>query len=153
LARDRMGERPLYYAHSGGTLFFASEVKAILNAAPIAAEIDHEALRDVFTFWSPLPGRSMFRGIVELPPAHFMLAGAEPTRIQRYWQPSFAATGTAATGPSPREEDAAEELRGLLSDSIRMRLRADVPVGVYLSGGLDSSTIASFVRSQHSNRL
>lgn len=149
LARDRMGERPLYYAQCGGTLYFGSEVKAILNGAPIAAEIDHESLRDVFTFWSPLPGRSMFRGIRELPPAHYAVVRESSLHLQRYWEASFGST----RGDVARQEAAAEELQALLTDSIRLRLRADVPVGVYLSGGLDSSTIASIVRSQHANRL
>ena len=153
LARDRMGERPLYYARHDGALFFGSEVKAILNGAPIAAEIDPESLRDVFTFWSLLPGRSMFRGIAELPPAHYMLLREGSTRIQRYWQASFGPAGTSATHGLLRGDDAVEELERLLSDSIRLRLRADVPVGVYLSGGLDSSMIASIVRNQNSNRL
>ncbi|MFO1305234.1 MAG: asparagine synthase (glutamine-hydrolyzing) [Burkholderiales bacterium] len=153
LARDRMGERPLYYARCGASLYFGSEVKAILNAAPLAAEIDRESLRQVFTFWSPLPGRSMFRGISQLPPAHYMVVGDGTIRIERYWQPSFDNAASSGRRMPSWKEDAAEELTAMLSDSIRIRLRADVAVGVYLSGGLDSSLIASMVRQQNSNRL
>jgi asparagine synthase (glutamine-hydrolysing) len=104
----------------------------------------------VFTFWSPLPGRSMFRGVAEIPPAHYMLVSEGAVRVERYWWAALGPTRTAATQGGLEVE---EDLLRLLSDSIRLRLRADVPVGVYLSGGLDSSTIASIVRHQHSNRL
>lgn len=147
LARDRMGERPLYYAQCDGTLYFGSEVKAILSGAPMTGEIDAGSLRDVFTFWSPLPGRSMFRGIAELPPAHWMRVRGGSTHIERYWQPMLGA------GPPLSRDEAEHALERLLSDAIRLRLRADVPVGVYLSGGLDSSTIAAMVRQQNSNRI
>ena len=140
LARDRMGERPLFYAWHEGTLYFGSEVKAILNGAPIGAEIDPAALCDVFTFWA-------------LPPGHYLVATRDGSRIERYWEIRFPLPEGMGHREIVREDAASEELERLLKDSVRVRLRADVPVGVYLSGGLDSSTIVSMVRDQNSNPL
>ena len=140
LARDRVGIRPLYYALSAGRLVFASEIKAIL-AVDGARDLDLEALSQVFTFWTTLPGRTVFRGVRELPPGHFMLVRDSRTDPEPYWRIPFYP-------PEERErslEDAAEELRELLDDAVRLRLRADVPVGAYLSGGLDSSIIATLI--------
>lgn len=142
LARDRMGIRPLYYAwSSSGAFLFASEAKAIL-AVDGAREFDLEALSQVFVFWTTLRGRSLFRGIEELPPGHYMLIGSGRAEPVPYWGIPF----------HPREEsssllfsDAVEQLRELLSDAVRLRLRADVPVGAYLSGGLDSSIITTLI--------
>ena len=150
MARDKMGERPLYYVRCDGALYFGSEVKALFNGAPVAAEIDRDSLCDVFTFWSPLPGRSMFRGVAEIPPAHYMLVDKTTIRVERYWQADLGPTRVTAKRSGPDVED---DLERLLADAVRLRLRADVPVGVYLSGGLDSSTIAALVRHQNSNRL
>ncbi len=153
LARDRLGVRPLFYTRHGGALYFGSEIKALLNAAPIVAQIDEAALCDVFTFWAPLPGRTVFRHILEVPPGHFLVASDEDFRIKRYWEmrpPAGASTGRRR---QLAEEDAVEELEHLLIDSARIRLRADVPVGAYLSGGLDSSAIASVIRKFTSTRL
>jgi len=143
LARDRVGIRPLYYALSGGRLCFASEIKAILavNAAP---RIDLEALSQVFTFWTVLPGRTVFQGVQELPPGHSMRVTEGRMTCEPYWRIPFYP-------PEKRERSlggAAEELQELLSDAVRLRLRADVPVGAYLSGGLDSSIIAMLI-SRH----
>ena len=140
LARDRMGIRPLYYTFSAGRLFFASEIKAIL-AVDAARQFDLEALSQVFTFWTTLPGRTVFQGIREVPPGHFMLVRGTPSAPEPYWRipyyPPQDCPGSL--------DDAAGELRELLSDAVRLRLRADVPVGAYLSGGLDSSIIAMLI--------
>ncbi len=118
--------------------------RRFFNGAPIDAEIDHASLCDVFTFWSPLPGRSIFRGISEIPAGPFS-RGEPRDRLasERYWQIGWTEMTDCHGRESCLEEAAAEELERLLVDSIRVRLRADVPVGVYLSGGLDSSTIAA----------
>ena len=141
LARDRVGIRPLYYAWTAGGLVFASEIKAIL-AVDGAHELDLEALCQVFVFWTTLPGKTVFRGIRELPPGHFLLVNNGPADPRPYWRipchPSEA-------GGSLGLPDAADQLRELLSDAVRLRLRADVPVGAYLSGGLDSSIIAMLI--------
>jgi asparagine synthase (glutamine-hydrolysing) len=140
LARDRVGIRPLYYTYSAGRLCFASEVKAIL-AVDVARQLDLEALAQVFTFWTTLPGRTVFQGIRELPPGHFMLVNGAPAEPVPYWRIPYY---PPEVGPRSLDE-AGQELRELLSDAVRLRLRADVPVGAYLSGGLDSSIIAMLI--------
>jgi len=141
LARDRVGIRPLYYAWSAGRLFFASEIKAIL-AVDGVRELDLEALSQVFVYWTTLPGRTVFQGVRELPPGHFMVVQKEHAEPKPYWRIPLhppEPSGTLCFS------DAAEELRELLNDAVRLRLRADVPVGAYLSGGLDSSIIAMLI--------
>lgn len=137
LARDRMGVRPLYYTQQGGRLFFASEVKALLQAPGIAAELDPVALDQIFTLWAPIAPRTAFRGISELEPASLMVV--EDGRLTRraYWSLDYP--DRDAPSRHRDERRAAEELRALLADATRIRMRADVPVGAYLSGGLDSS--------------
>lgn len=149
LGRDRLGVRPLFFTVVDGTLLFASEIKALLADPRVARRIDLRGLDDVFTYWSPLPGRTMFAGIKEVPAGHFLTA--EPGRgepvLTQYWSPEFPGSDEFP-GPSLNAVDewmCAEELRELLVDATRLRLRADVPVGAYLSGGLDSSAIAAIV--------
>ncbi|MDY6874849.1 MAG: asparagine synthase (glutamine-hydrolyzing) [Chloroflexota bacterium] len=157
LARDRVGIRPLFYTMADGALIFGSEIKAILLAPHVEARIDPLSLAQVFTFWAPLTPRTIFRDIFEVPPGHFLQvkAGARPL-ITRYWSPAFPEDSS----PSPsskrgREEEYyyVERLRELLIDATRLRLRADVPVGAYLSGGLDSSTITALIRNYTTNYL
>ena len=155
LARDRLGVRPLFYTVAAGVLIFGSEIKAILADPRLHAAIDPLALEQTFTFWSPLSPRTIFRDIVELPPGHFLVAkDGEPT-VRCYWEIDFAPPPHAVSdSPGKRElADQIEEFSDLLVDATRLRLRADVPVGAYLSGGLDSSAIASIVRNFSSNRL
>lgn len=149
LARDRVGIRPLYYAWSGGRLLFASEIKAIL-AVDAARQIDLEALSQVFVFWTTLPGRTVFQGIQELPPGHFLLVKNARTDPQRYWRIPFH---EPAESELHSLGEAAEQLRELMGDAVRLRLRADVPVGAYLSGGLDSSIIAMLISRHCSSHL
>lgn len=151
LARDRMGVRPLFHARRGDTLFFASEIKALLAVPGIDAEVDPIALDQVFTLWHPIAPRTPFKAISELPPAHMMVIDAEGTRIAPYWRLSFPDRHDAL--PARSEADAAEELRALLEDATRIRLRADVPVGSYLSGGLDSSVVSAMAAKMVPDRL
>jgi asparagine synthase (glutamine-hydrolysing) len=149
LARDRVGIRPLYYSWSGGRLIFASEIKALLAVAG-TRQLDLQALSQVFVLWTTLPGRTVFQGVHELPPGHFLHlkgGGGEP---RRYWGIPFHPQGE---GGELSMADAAEELQELLSDAVRLRLRADVPVGAYLSGGLDSSIIATLIHRHCSSHL
>jgi asparagine synthase (glutamine-hydrolysing) len=156
LGRDRLGVRPLYYTEVNGDLRFASEVKALLADPQVPAELDLEALDQVFTYWAPLPGRTAFRGIRELPPGHHMLVGLHGTPtsacVRRYWSLDFSHE-FAGRSKGYDERYYAHSLLDLLVDATRLRLRADVPVGAYLSGGLDSSTIAAIVRRYTGNRL
>ncbi len=151
LARDRCGIRPLFYTHQDGHLVFASEIKAILTHPAVTARLDPVALNQIFTYWSPLSPRTAFEGIRTLPPAHWMLRKSDgQTHIERYWEPSFP---TAGTEPYRDVHEAAEALREKLVEATRLRLRADVPVGAYLSGGLDSSAITALIRHYTGNRL
>jgi len=151
LARDRMGVRPLYYAHVGGRLCFASEIKALLRLPGLEANLDPIALDQIFTLWLTLPPRTIFENVCELPPGHVLIATPGGERIERYWSLHFPRSGDEA--PDADEDATAEELRALLTDAVRIRLRADVPVGAYLSGGLDSSVITSLAKGMAGSRL
>ena len=156
LARDRLGVRPLFYTQvEGNNLLFGSEIKSILSDRRVRAEIDPGVVEQVFRFWAPLAPNTVFRGIVELPPGHFLVADRKSLSVEKYWENSFPAEmgGSGHPGSSRPLEEIIEEFRALLIDACRIRLRADVPVGAYLSGGLDSSTIASIVRRYTANRL
>lgn len=137
LARDRMGVRPLFYTRRGEQLFFASEVKALLQVPGVRAEIDPVALDQIFTLWAPIAPRTAFRDIYELEPASLMIVQEGSVSTRPYWSLSYPDRDAP---PQYRDERvAAEELRALLTEATRIRMRADVPVGAYLSGGLDSS--------------
>lgn len=151
LSRDRLGVRPLFYTDDGSRLLFASEIKALLASDEVPAELDLVSLDQVFTYWSTLSPRTMFRGIRELPPGHFLLAKRNCIRVQKYWEVAFDQGDVGA--PIRQEREYLDELHHLLVEATRLRLRADVPVGAYLSGGLDSSIIASIVRNHAANRL
>jgi len=141
LARDRIGVRPLFYTEQDGTLFFASEIGALLALPGMSAEIDPFALDQTFTLWCPIPPRTAFRAIRELPPGHVMIVENGHRTVRPWWQLSFPDRGDIR--PDGRFGEQVEELRALLADATRIRLRADVPVGAYLSGGIDSSFIAA----------
>jgi asparagine synthase (glutamine-hydrolysing) len=151
LARDRMGIRPLYYTVHGGKFYFGSEVKAIFAADPaIPRAIDPDTLQEIFTFWMPADRATVFRGVRQLRAGHWAWVGArDGIRETEYWDIPFHAQRNRDLRP---EDDYADELRALLVDAVRLQLRSDVPVGAYLSGGLDSSTIASLVRRHTNNR-
>ncbi|NRP72285.1 Asparagine synthetase [glutamine-hydrolyzing] 1 [Ensifer psoraleae] len=141
LARDRMGVRPLFYTMQGGTFYFASEVKALLQVPGLSAEIDPIALDQIFTLWAPIAPRTPFRDIWELEPATLMIADERGVATRAYWRLEFP--DRDAPPRHTHEGQAAEELRALLTDATRIRMRADVPVGSYLSGGLDSSIVSA----------
>lgn len=152
IARDRLGIRPLYYTIQDGAFIFASEIKALLNSGRVRAEIDPVALDQTFTYWSPLAPRTIFKDIYTLPPGHWMLVKPDSDiHIERYWRADFSNQQTAAAAP-PIDE-AARQLRDLLIDATQIRLRADVPVGAYLSGGLDSSAITALIHNYTGNKL
>jgi asparagine synthase (glutamine-hydrolysing) len=136
-ARDRFGIKPLYYASYRGTLYLASEIKALL-AMGVPAVWDRASLYQ-YAFVSIDEDRTIFDGIYQIPPGHCMLATSTSHRLVRYWDFDYPRT-TAGTAPLP-EQVWIEKVRASLRDAVRVRLRADVPVGVYLSGGVDSSTI------------
>lgn len=149
LARDRLGIRPLFYTLRDGQLIFGSEIKALLAHPAATARLQPEALAQVFTFWSTLPPHTIFDGVRELPPAHYLLMTDGQIDLQPYWSIDFTA---APMGQRP-PDDILDEFEQLLIDATLIRLRADVPVGAYLSGGLDSSATTAIIRRHTRNRL
>ncbi|RAU21826.1 asparagine synthase (glutamine-hydrolyzing) [Paramagnetospirillum kuznetsovii] len=139
LARDRLGVKPLYYYHRGGRLLFASEIKALLASGLVDRELDPRGLWDYLTFrYVPGPG-SIWRDVAKLPPGHLLTVepGGEPA-IERWWDIPYAEPTRIRS--SRRLQD---EFTLLFSDAVRLRMLADVPVGILLSGGLDSSAVAA----------
>jgi len=151
LARDRMGIRPLFYTSHNGSFYFASEIKSLFNAdLGIPRKIAPQILSEIFTFWSPAGEETIFTGVKQLLPGHFMeVTGSGIQKTECYWSIPFCPDEPG----SRTEQNYAEELRELLIDSVRLRLRADVPVGAYLSGGLDSSAITSLIKHYTNNPL
>lgn len=142
LARDRTGIRPLFYTTVNGRVAFASEVKALFALPEVPRRIAPRALAEIFTFWAPLEPHCIFEGIASLPPGHLMVVSDGATRVRRYWDWDFP---TEPVDDRRSGDECAEELRALLIDAVRLQLRADVPVGAYLSGGLDSSIVTSLI--------
>ena len=150
LARDRVGKKPLYYLYNGRELYFASEIKAILSNRRIRPEFNLTALNQIFTFWTTLPGETIFKNIKELPAGSYLKIENRKIAITKYWDFDFATENELinySTG------DIVYFLKELLLDSVAIRLRADVPVGCYLSGGLDSSGITSLVNKNFNNEV
>jgi asparagine synthase (glutamine-hydrolysing) len=137
LARDRMGKKPVYYVVVAGRLLFASEIKALLAHPDVARRIDLVALNEYLTFSNVPEPRTMFEGIRKLPAGHTLVCDEQGNlTIERYWSPL---DGPAWTAPANRGE-AVERVRHLVKAAVKKRLMADVPVGAFLSGGVDSST-------------
>jgi asparagine synthase (glutamine-hydrolysing) len=180
IARDRFGEKPLYYGVFDGKLIWASEPKALLAHPSVHPELDLNALRHYVSFdYVPAP-MSIYKGVSKLPAAHMLVVDKGEIRARRYWDLSWA-TGAQSSPPSEggvssfrgrggslsangevpaksqsRKEElgqAADELRDLLSDAVRMRLVSDVPLGILLSGGIDSSTVAAFATQHATERV
>jgi asparagine synthase (glutamine-hydrolysing) len=140
IARDRFGVRPLFYAQRKGQLYFGSEVKAILATGEVEAVLDRRGLDEVFTFCASRPPRTPFAGIASLEPGTYGILRDGALWLHRYYELDFP---EAVTEPV----DVIEQLDELMLRSVGMRLRADVPVGAYLSGGLDSSITAALAAS------
>jgi asparagine synthase (glutamine-hydrolysing) len=136
-ARDRFGIKPLYYAHHRGTLYFASEAKALF-AMGVPARWDHESAYQ--HLHAIMDGdRSLFEGVYQVPPGHYLIASRQQTQVLRYWDMNYPTI--AGMPPARSEAEYIERMHEELRESIRLRLRADVPVGCYVSGGIDSSAI------------
>ncbi len=142
LARDRLGVKPLFYADVGGLLCFASEMSALLTCDRIPRRLDHAALETyLLGRWIPCP-RSIYADVRKLPPGHRLIVQNGVARVSRYWDVHFE------PDESRREDDVADELRALVDDAVRRQLMSEVPLGAFLSGGVDSSTVvASMVRA------
>ncbi len=141
LARDRVGIRPIYYSFIDGSIIFASEIKALLTDHRVKREIDPFALDQIFTFWTTIPPRTAFRDVNELPAGHYLVVEGKNWKVKEYWNLDFTPSGKAKS-----EAEYGEQLRELLIDSTRIQLRADVPVGAYLSGGIDSAVITTLIK-------
>ena len=142
LARDRVGIRPLYYTILNNTVIFASEIKSIFSNKNISRRIDPIAMDQIFTFWTTLTPGTVFKDIYELPPGHYMKTSDSMVSIKKYWDIPLC---PRAEHSDLAPEEICGQVRDLLQDAVRIRLRADVPVGCYLSGGLDSSGTAAMV--------
>ena len=139
LARDRFGKKPVLYAEAGGRLWFGSEFQALLADPAVSREIDYEALDEYMSFMSVPAPLTIYKQIRKLPPAHVLVRDASGTRVERYWQLHYL--------PKRRitEEDAAAEVRRLLTEAVRKRLISEVPLGAFLSGGVDSSAVVALM--------
>src|SRR3990167_955611 len=143
LCRDRVGITPLFYTRDGDRLVFASEIKAILPALRAKPAIDLNALDQLMTFWAPLSPNTLFAGVFELSPGCMAVLDGKGFRVARYWDWHFPLDRSGYH--SADENTLALQLRELLIDATRIRLRSDVPVGAYLSGGLDSSVLVALI--------
>ncbi len=151
LARDRLGIRPLFYHLDNNRLCFGSEIKTLFADPDIKREIDVRALSDIFTCWSTFGADTAFKNVYQLLPGHYAIFFNGKFSIHKYWQLSFA-----RQSDSDEERPISglvEELTALLYDATKIRLRADVPVGAYLSGGLDSTYVTSLVKKHFNNQL
>ncbi|MFL5578509.1 MAG: asparagine synthase (glutamine-hydrolyzing) [Gemmatimonadaceae bacterium] len=142
LARDRFGVKPLYYVHApDGTLFFASEIKALLAAGAVGTpELNRAALPDYLANHAPSGDETLFRGVRRLPAGHTLTWRDGRVRIERFWDLGFAKDDSLAARP---EREIVEEYAERFRDAVRMRLMADVPLGMFLSGGIDSAAITA----------
>ncbi len=145
LARDRLGKKPLYYAGGQGALVFASELAALTESPLVSAEVEPSAVHDYLTYgYVPAPG-TIFCGVSKLPPAHRLVWERGAVRVERYWQVD------AGTKRDASEAEWGERVMELLRDATRRRMVSDVPVGAFLSGGLDSSAVVALM-SEASSR-
>lgn len=149
LARDRVGIRPLFFYTSQKRLIFASEIKAIFADDFVPRRLNPEALSDVFTCWSVFGRETPFLDVLQLPPAHFAIFSQDGLEIESYWDIQ------ESSGPTQNLSlaDWVASFQALLLDATRIRLRADVPVGAYLSGGIDSTYTSALVKKHFNNRL
>src|ERR1051325_2562316 len=138
IARDRFGEKPLYWGIFDRTLLFASEPKVLLAHPAVRPDLNLDALRQYLSFdYVPAP-LSIYEGISKLPAAHTLTLENGEVKVERYWRLSYQ-----TRQPVPSVNEAADQLRDLLADSVKMRLVSDVPLGILLSGGIDSSVVAA----------
>lgn len=143
LARDHFGINPLYYSIIDGLFIFASEIKAILEHPQAPREVDLTGLDQTLSFPGLVSPRTMFKGIHSLKSGHYIVVENGAVSVKEYWDLDYPPLGAAS--PSKSEDEYVEELKELLTRSVRYRLQSDVPVGFYLSGGLDSSLIGALI--------
>ncbi len=143
LARDRVGIRPLFYTQMNGSFVFGSELKSLLEHPDVEMKLSPRSLAQVYTFWTTITPNTIFEDIYELPPGHYMLLRNEKISIHSWWTLSL----TEAINASGKDlASSITELDAIFHDAARLRLRADVPVGAYLSGGIDSSLTTGYIQ-------
>lgn len=139
LARDRLGEKPLVYRHEPGRLLFASELKSLTQVPDVERRIDPQALDEYLTYqYVPHP-RTIYQGFAKLPPGHLAIYRQGQLQVEPYWQPDFRVEQRRPVA------DAATELRRLMESSVALRLESDVPLGAFLSGGIDSTIVVGLM--------
>lgn len=143
LARDRLGIKPLHYAIETDGLFFGSEVKSILMSGRIERQVDVLSMQDLLTIGWVLAPKTLFSRIRQLPPGYYLFYQTGSLSIHKYWDLNFPLPGEFM--PSRSEGEWAESLRAKLEESVRIHLRSDVPVGAWLSDGIDSSSITGLM--------
>lgn len=141
IARDRIGIRPLFYTICNGTFSFASEIKCLFEQEEIIPEFNPESLMQIFTFWTTITPNTTFKNIFELSPGEYMIYNRDGIKTEKYWDLSFNNSNSTLSMKA-----AMEKFDELFRDSVRIRLRADVEVAAYLSGGLDSSTTVAYIK-------
>lgn len=147
LARDRFGKKPLLYAEQGGRLWFGSEFQAILADPAVRRDIDLDALDEYLSFMSIPAPQTIYKQIRKLPPAHILVRDRNGTRVSRYWSLEYLPKIEIG------EEEAAREVRRLLTDAVRKRLISEVPLGAFLSGGVDSSAVVAIMSELIGDRV
>ena len=142
LARDRLGKKPLVYRLEQGRLLFASELKSLLEVESVPRSVDPQALDEYLTYgYVPHP-RTMLEGIAKLPPAHYAVYAGDRLTVHSYWRPDFSRQSQRKLA------DDAAELRSLLTSAVALRMQSDVPLGAFLSGGVDSSAVVGLMHEQ-----
>ncbi len=149
LSRDRYGVKPMYYWFSGGTLAFASEIKAFMGLPKFSVRVNLEALNEYFTFQNLFGYHTLFDGVIMLPPANTVKINAESTSVAHHswWDYDFTQPDNVMT-----LEEATRRTKTLMESAVERQMVADVPVGSYLSGGMDSGSITA-IASRHINRI
>ena len=142
VARDRLGKKPLYFHQSENRFVFGSEIKAILQVPGISKELRNDAIYDFFTYQYVPDPKTIFQSIQKLEPGHYLLINNKGATKHQYWNVSFSST------QSKSEEQICSELFDLISDSVKERMVSDVPLGAFLSGGIDSSAVVGLMASQ-----
>lgn len=150
LARDRVGIRPLYYSEVGETFVFASEIKSMMEFPDFKPKLSAKVISEYFTFWAALSPATVFEDVFEVPPGNYMIINKHSKTITTYWElPLYKPNEYKYT----TIEAATKEFETIFSDAVKLRLKADVQVAAYLSGGLDSSVITSFIKDISPDKL
>jgi asparagine synthase (glutamine-hydrolysing) len=147
LARDRVGKKPLHYALAGRTLVFGSEIKSLLQHPGVKREVNLRAISDYLSFGYVPDPATAFDGVYKLPPGHTLTFKDGVINTRRYWDFDYSGDlgGRDLREPEAREEDYVERLRELIAESVRVRLESEVPLGAFLSGGIDSSVVVAMM--------